>query len=149
MKNICLRLLLKIRTSVTNLPKGGKFLNFVILVAVAEYLFYLSNIFLWIKKSSKQTHQVRCCHFFIFEIINESRIWYRCQNTIENYHHHDQEQLGFYKKKYISKHRAKEGCSRNLYIARNEWVSIYLTKTVLKETSNCILNMEKVDLMES
>ena len=25
-------------------------------------------------------------------------IWYRCQNRIENYYHHDEEQLGFYKK---------------------------------------------------
>ena len=32
-------------------------------------------------------------------------VWYRCQNRIKNYYHHDGEQLGFYKK-YISKHRA-------------------------------------------
>ena len=28
-------------------------------------------------------------------------IWYRCQNRIENYYHHDEEQLGFYKKVHI------------------------------------------------
>ena len=28
------------------------------------------------------------------------------------------------------------------YIARNEWVLIYLIKTVLKKTSNCMFNME-------
>ena len=24
-------------------------------------------------------------------------IWYRCQSRIENYYHHDEQQLGFYK----------------------------------------------------
>ena len=41
-------------------------------------------------------------------------IWYRCQNRIENYYHHDGEQLGFYKKVHI-KTGQKEGCSCNLY----------------------------------
>ena len=51
-------------------------------------------------------------------------IWYRCQNRTESYYHHDVEQLGTYKNT-----EQKEGCSCNLYIARNEWVPIYLTKT--------------------
>ena len=41
----------------------------------------------------------------------------------------------------------KEGCSCLLYIARNEEFN-FLTKTVLKKTSNVIFNMEKVDLDE-
>ena len=28
-------------------------------------------------------------------------IWYRCQSRIENYYHHDGEQLGFYKKAHM------------------------------------------------
>ena len=39
------------------------------------------------------THHVRCYHFFIFEVIVEFD--YRCQNRIENYYHHDGEQLLF------------------------------------------------------
>ena len=48
-----------------------------------------------------------CYHFFIVEIIVESvnliqkttalNSGYICQNGIENYDHHDGEQLGFYK----------------------------------------------------
>ena len=29
------------------------------------------------------------------------KIWYRCQTRIENYYHHDEEQLGFYKKAHM------------------------------------------------
>ena len=38
---------------------------------------------------------------------------------IENYYHHDGEQLGFDKEKNISKHRAKIRMTCNLYIAGN------------------------------
>ena len=51
-------------------------------------------------------------------------------------------------KKYVSKHREKEGCSCNLYIARNKDnknFNKHLTKTVLKMTSNAI---KKLDLDE-
>ena len=42
-------------------------------------------------------------------------VWYRCQNRIEKYYHHDGEQ-----KYYISKHRlSKEECFCNLCIAVN------------------------------
>ena len=34
-------------------------------------------------------------------------IWYRCQNRIEKYYHHDGEKLCFYKK-YISQHTQAE-----------------------------------------
>ena len=37
-------------------------------------------------------------------------IWYRCENRTEHYYHHDREQLGFYKKKYISEHRGRCYC---------------------------------------
>ena len=44
-------------------------------------------------------------------------IWYRCQTRIENYYHHDGEQLGFYKKAHM-KTQQKEGCACNfIYIA--------------------------------
>ena len=68
-------------------------------------------------------------------------IWYRCQNRIENYYQHDGEQLGFYKKVHIKRqHRA--GCS--LYCKK--WrIPIYLTKIVLRRTSNAIFNMKKVE----
>ena len=56
-------------------------------------------------------------------------IWYRCQNRIENHYQRDWEQLNrFYKKTQFA---------------------IYLTKTILKRTSNIIFNMKKVDLDES
>ena len=65
-------------------------------------------------------------------------IWYRCPNRIENYYHHDGEQLDFYKK-YISKHRA--GCS-------SEEFQFIWQKTALKRTSSTIFNMKKVGLDE-
>ena len=61
---------------------------------------------------------MRYYHFFRVETIAESVNLIRCQNRIENCYHHDGEQLGFYKKVYISKYRT--GCSCNLYISRNE-----------------------------
>ena len=73
-------------------------------------------------------------------------IWYRCQDGIENYYLHDGEQSGFYKKVHIKNTKQEEECSCNLYIPRNEWVSIYLTKAALKRMFNYIFNMEKVDL---
>ena len=51
---------------------------------------------------------MRCYHFFIFEIIVE-RV-NLMQMSIENYYHHDGEQLGFHKKVHI----------KTSYIARNE-----------------------------
>ena len=81
-------------------------------------------------------------------------IWYRCQCRIENYYRHDEEQLGFYKKTYENKEQ-KEGCSCDFILLINETknkkrrILIYLTKTVLKRTSNAIFSMKKVNLDES
>ena len=35
-------------------------------------------------------------------------IWYRCQNTVENYYHYDREQLDFYKKVHIKTQSKKK-----------------------------------------
>ena len=77
-------------------------------------------------------------------------IWYCCQNRIENYYQQDEEQLGFYKKVHIKTHSMskKKDILVILHRKKNEWVLIYLIKTVLKKTSNCIFNMEKGDLEE-
>ena len=80
-------------------------------------------------------------------------IWYRCQNRIENCHH-DGQQLGFYKKAHESTEQ-KEWCSCNFILQANETknkkrrILVYLTKTVLKRTSNATFSMKKVDLDES
>ena len=47
---------------------------------------------------------MRCCHFFIVEITNESVNLIQIQNRIKNYYHYDEEELVFYKKKYTSNH---------------------------------------------
>ena len=47
---------------------------------------------------------MRGYHYFIVEIIVES---VSTDVKLENYYDHEGEQLGFYIKKYISKHRAK------------------------------------------
>ena len=63
------------------------------------------------------------------------------------------EQLGFYKKKvHIKTYRLskKQDAFVMLCISRNkEFQFVYLTKTIFKTTSNVILNMKKVDLIES
>ena len=80
------------------------------------------------------------------------RIWYRCQNRIENYYHHDEEQLGFYKKLHIKMQSMSKKKDVLVILDRKKQMSfrvfIYLMKTVLKKTSNCIFNMEKVELEE-
>ena len=80
------------------------------------------------------------------------RIWYRCQNRIENYYHHDEEQLGFYKKLHIKIQSMSKKKDVLVILDRKKQMSfrvfIYLMKTVLKKTSNCIFNMEKVELEE-
>ena len=50
---------------------------------------------------SQNTHQVRCYHFFIVEIIAKSVNLIQMSNRIENDYQHDGEQLGFYKKVHI------------------------------------------------
>ena len=49
---------------------------------------------------------MRCYNSFLVEIIVES-VNLITDVKIENYYHYDEELLGFYQKKYISKHRAK------------------------------------------
>ena len=74
-------------------------------------------------------------------------IWYRSQNRIENYYDHHGEQLGFYKKVHIKTQSKK----KNVFVIftlqeTNEFPFIW--QKLLKKTSNCIFNMEKVDLEE-
>ena len=96
LKNICERLLLKISTSVTNLPKEVipefyyPFKHFGILnFAMAEWLFCQS--FFSLKHDFFITHTKRDV------IISPSlrlllKVWicWRCQNRIEKYYYHDQ-----------------------------------------------------------
>ena len=67
-------------------------------------------------------------------------IWYRCQNRIENYYHHDGEQLGFYKKVHIKTQSKKKDVLvifilllyNPLYYCKKRRTPIYLIKTVPK-----------------
>ena len=61
----------------------------------------------------------------------------------ENYYQHYGEQLGFYKKVHIKTQSRMFLWS--LY-CKKQRIPIYLTKTVLKRTSNAMFNMKKVDL---
>ena len=99
---------------------------------MTESFFFLSNIFL----SRKNTHQVRCCHFLIVKIINVSVNLIQMSKQNRKLYHHDGEQFGFDIK---STYQNTE---------QNEGVPIYLTKTVLKRTSNSIFNKEIIDLEE-
>ena len=54
----------------------------------------------------------------------------------------------FIKKVHIKTQSKKKDVLSSLHCKKRR-VSIYLTKTVLKRTSSCIFNMEKVDLEES
>ena len=83
-------------------------------------------------------------------------IWYRCQNRIVNYYHHDGEQLGFYKNTNPYENTEQnEGCSFNFILQVKETknkkrrILIYLTKTSLERTSNAISGWRKLTLMSS
>ena len=54
-----------------------------------------------------------------------------------------------FRKMYISKHRAKKRMFLYFLHWKKRRNQIYLTKTVLKRTSNSIFNMKKIDLDES
>ena len=58
---------------------------------------------------------MRHCHFFIVEIIAESVNLMQMLKQNRNYYHHDEKQLGFYKKSAYqnTKYDQKEGCSCN------------------------------------
>ena len=67
---------------------------------------------------------------------------------IRKLYHHDGEQLGFYKKVHIKTKIKKKAVPVTLYCKKRR-IPIYLTKSVLKRTSNAIFNMKKVDADES
>ena len=77
-------------------------------------------------------------------------IWYKYQNSLQNYYHHDGEQLGFYKK-FISKHTgsAKRRMFLKSLYCKKQRNPIYLKKTALNTTPNAMFNMKKVNLEES
>ena len=64
-------------------------------------------------------HQVRYYHFSIVKIIAKVWVWYKCQDIMENYCHHDVEQLTFYcfYKKHISIH------TRWITIEHTRWIT--------------------------
>ena len=121
LKKISERLLLKI-TLCDKFTEGRSFLNFTILWR-NDFVMYKHVMprFPWY------------CYFIThikWDVIISSSlrllliewIWYRCQNRIENYHHHDGEQLGFYKKVHNTE--------QVIFIARNEefqfiWKKLY------------------------
>ena len=63
----------------------------------------------------------------------------------ENYYHHDEEQLGFYKKVRIKTQSKK----KDVLVILQSKNSNFLTKTVLKRTLNAKFSMKKIDLDES
>ena len=88
------------------------------------------------------SQQERCYHFPTAEIIVESVSLIQMTNRIEEYYHHDGEQLGFYKKVQIKTHRLSKK-------------KHFLVTFILQETNNvflffffenAIFNMKKVDL---
>ena len=88
------------------------------------------------------TQEERCYHFPTAEIIVESVSLIQMTNRIEEYYHHDGEQLGFYKKVQIKTHRLSKK-------------KHFLVTFILQETNNvflffffenAIFNMKKVDL---
>ena len=76
---------------------------------------------------------------------------YRCQNRIENYYHHDGEQLLF-KKIYIKTQSKKKDVFVIILLQETKNSNLYnqnCTQNVKNRTSNAIFNMKKVDLDES
>ena len=72
------------------------------------------------------TQQERCYHFPTAEIIVESVSLIQMTNRIEEYYHHDGEQLGFYKKVQIKTHRLSKK-------------KHFLVTFILQETNNVFL----------
>ena len=99
--------------------------------------------YLYIKKLLYNvTHQVRCYHFFIVKIINESvGLMQMSKLKRKEYYLHDGEQLTFIEKYYISKHRQrKEECGCNLCIAMN---SSLLDKNCTQDKVKCHIQQWK------
>ena len=72
------------------------------------------------------TQEGRCYHFPTAEIIVESVSLIQMTNRIEEYYHHDGEQLGFYKKVQIKTHRLSKK-------------KHFLVTFILQETNNVFL----------
>ena len=90
-----------------------------------------------------------CYHYFItyikwdviistsLRLLLKVWIWYRCQNRIENYYHHDGEQLGFYKKVHI---KTQSRMFLQSLHCKKQRIPINLTKTVLKRTYSILIH---------
>ena len=90
---------------------------------------------------------MRCYHFSIVKIINESVSLMQMSKLNREVYPHDGEQLIFIEKYYISKHKQRK--EDVVVILVLQWIRVYLTKTVLKTKSNATFNNERSWLNES
>ena len=88
--------------------------------------------------------------------INERVNLIQMSNYNRKLYHHDGEQLGFYKKAHMKTQSKKKDVLVIFFILlvnetknKKRRILIYLTKIVLKRTSNAIFSMKKVNLDES
>ena len=98
---------------VTILPKlGGKLLVFKAFNFAIMECFFFSRAYFYHKKVHIKWDVVISSSL---RLLMKVWIWYRCQNRIEHYYHHDGEQLDFHKKVHIKTqtimHRAKRRTS--------------------------------------
>ena len=111
MKNICERLLLKIRIlwqiyRSEVIPEFYcPFKVFSIWNFAIRECFSLSQTYFYHKKVHIKWDVVISS---LLRLLMKVLIWNRCQNRIENYYHHDGEQLGFYKKVHIKTQSKKK-----------------------------------------
>ena len=85
--------------------------------------------------------QVSCFISPLMRLVLTMWVWYRCQNRIEKYYHHDGEQLTFYQKVlHIKTHRLREECRCNLWIAIN---SNLLDKNRTQDKVKCHIQHER------
>ena len=87
-------------------------------------------------------------HFFIVELVRcwKSEFDNTCQNRMENYCHHNREQLSFYEKVHFKTQSNKDVLI--IFISQETKNSDLFDKTVLKRTSDAIFNMKKANLDE-
>ena len=151
----------KINTSVTNLARRSNSWNlfkpFSILNFAMIKWFCRVTCFVEIF-SLKQFHNIvvhvsiGCYHFFIVEIVDEIRIWCRCQNRIEKYYHHNAEQSGFYKMVHTKTHTQADKKKDVLVIfvlQETKNFNLFKEKPYSRQLENAIVNMKKVGLDES
>ena len=99
------------------------------------------------------THQVRCCHFFIVEVIAESVNLIQMSKQNRKLLSTWWRTIRFLRKSTYQNTEQKEGCSCNFILQVNETknkkrrILSYLTKTVLKRTSDAIFSMKKLTWM--